>query len=291
MRSTFTSRYRRIVLAGQSVIAAMSLAFCAGCGGFLVDGGIFPLPTVHFITVTPTDYGMSYEQLEIKSSNGQPLFSWFIPAENAKGAILIDHGAFFNRSLYLSHCKLFHDLGYHVLVFDYQGFGESYVLARIDTILDDANAALAYLQQRPEPGTDKIVIFGISMGSMVALAQAAENPEGVVGVILEGTVQQRLLPDLAYLVLGILPSPESFAEIPPELDPFNNVGRVSLPKLFLQSLEDDVTPFSGAQMLFDMAVEPKSLIKLVGTHGLSIAEDPGYPDYLKVFLEAVTREE
>ena len=265
-------------------------AVSTGCGGFVTDTGIFPLPAIHFIFETPENAGMAYEQLQLKSANGQAIYGWFVPAEGAKATILIHHGALFNRSTYIPFFRIFHDHGYHVLIYDYQGFGESFVLASLETTLDDANAALAHLRGRTEPGTDKIVIFGNSMGTLPALAQAAETPAGVVGVIVEGAVQQQWLSDVGFFLLGILPSPGAIARIPPELDPVINVRRVKLPKLFMHSVEDDVTFFPGAKILFDEAIEPKTLASLTGVHGLGFEQDPAYLEHLLSFLEGVPTE-
>lgn len=266
-----------------------SLLVCTGCGGFVVEGGIFPLPTIHIISPTPAVKGLAYETVTTESANGETIYGWFIPAEGAAATILFDHGALFNRSTYVDHIELFHDLGCHILIMDYQGFGESLALARLATVLDDANAALDYLRSRPEPGTDQIVIYGISMGSLPALAQAAAGSADVVGVMVEGVVQQERLSSLGYLLLGIEPSPEAFGRIPPELDPLTHVGKITIPKLFIQSLEDAITPFTGAQDLFDMAAKPKTLAELTGFHGLSIGSDPTYAGHVRAFLEDVVQ--
>ncbi len=266
-----------------------SLLICNGCGGFIVEDGIFPLPTIHIISPTPAVKGLAYETVTTESANGETIYGWFLPAEGAAATILFDHGALFNRSSYVDHIELFHDLGCHILIMDYQGFGESLALARLDTVLDDANAALDYLRSRPEPGTDQIVIYGISMGTLPALAQAAAGSTDVVGVILEGVVQQTQLSNLGYLLLGIEPSPEAFTLIPPQLDPSSHVAKITIPKLFIQSLEDDITPFVGAQELFDLATKPKTLAELTGFHGLSIGSDPAYAGHLRVFLDEVVR--
>ncbi len=277
-------------MGGVLLLAVVTtLLVCTGCGGFLVEDGIFPLPTIHIISPTPAVKGLSYETVTTESANGEMIYGWFIPAEGAAATILFDHGALFNRSTYVDHIELFHNLGCHILIMDYQGFGESLALARLDTVLDDANAALKYLRTRAEAGTDQIVIYGISMGTLPALAQAAVGSADVVGVIVEGVVQQQRLSNLGYFLLGIEPSPEAFGRIPPELDPFAHVAKITIPKLFIQSVDDDITPFIGAQELAEMAAKPKTFAQLTGFHGLSIGSDPAYAGHLRAFLEEVVQ--
>lgn len=269
-------------------VLSLPLICLTGCGGFLLDEGFYPLPTIHLIYPTPAEVGLPYEYVEFDTQEGQRLPGWFIPAQNARAVVLFHHGAFFNRSVYLAHYQLFHNLGCNILAYEYQGFGESLTLARIETILGDADAALAYLRQRGDPGSEKVVLFGISLGTLPALAQAAAQPDGVVGVIVEGTVHQQVLSDLGFSLLGIIPSPESLTNLPPELNPDLNVTQITMPKLFIQSIEDIMTPFIGAEILFNAAPEPKTLIQSFGTHGLGVYTDPNYSAYVGEFLASVT---
>lgn len=282
----FSARYARALLWLAALTSAVA---CTGCGGFVVDGGIFPLPTIHIISPTPAVKGLPYETVTTESADGETIHGWFIPAEEPKATILFHHGALFNRSTYVDHIELFHNFGCHVLIMDYQGFGESLALAQLNTVLDDANAALDYLRSRPEPGTDQIVIYGVSMGTMPALAQGAAGAGDIKGVIVEGVVQQRRLSSVGYFLLGIQPSPEAFSRLPADLDPFSYVGKIGIPKLFIQSVTDDITPFTGAQELFEKAVEPKTLAESTGFHGLSIGSDPAYASHIEAFIEKVVQ--
>lgn len=271
----------------RCALALLALAALHGCGGFAVDDGILPLPTIHFVFPTPDMYGLAYEQVELVASNGKPIYGWFVPADNPRATVVIDHGALFNRAIEAPHIALFHELRCHVMIVDYQGFGESAALARLDTILDDANVGLEYARARSAGSTDRIVIFGISMGTLPALAQAADNAPDVVGVILEGVVQQDVLAGFGYQLLGVPPSPEAFTRIPDELIPQKNVPRINMPKLFVQSREDELTPFVGAERLNELASEPKQLVAVTGGHGLSVYTDPTYADKIRAFLDDV----
>lgn len=260
----------------------------SGCGGFVVDDGILPLPTIHLIFPTPDQYGIDYEQVELKTPSGASMFAWYVSADDARATVVINHGALFNRSSYAGHIAMFHDLGFNVMIADYRGFGESYEFASLYTVLDDANTALEYVRQRNEAGTDRIILYGISMGTMPSLAQAAAQPADVVGVIVEGVVQQELLGDFAFQILGIPPSPEAHTQIPASLDPLANAPKILMPKLFIQSIADEITPFIGAQQLFELSPEPRQLAPVTGIHGLSVYADPNYMQIVADFLDGVT---
>ena len=147
-----------------------------GCGAIAVEGGIFPLPTIHLIWPLPEQLGMTAESVVLETPNGGPIYGWFIPAASPRATVIIHHGALINRSATSDHYQLLNRHQFNVFVYDYQGFGESLVVAQLSTVLSDADAALAYVQQHDGPGSEKIIIFGQSMGTLPAIAQAARSP-------------------------------------------------------------------------------------------------------------------
>lgn len=257
-------------------------SICCGCG--TIDEGRFPPPTLNAIAPIPSWIGLPHDDVRLETSQGKPVFGWFIPAEGSEATVLIHHGAITNRSTSFTHYSLLHELGYNVMVYDYQGFGENWNSATLDSILPDANAALSYLQQRTGSGTDRIILFGISLGTLPAIAQAASSPDRVVGVILEGSFTIEVLPPWSALLAGIVPWANAIDHMPQELIPSQYVDHITIPKLFLQSREDLVTPFPGAEQLYDLAPEPKQFIEVIGQHTLAMLFDPHYAEYLKSFL-------
>jgi len=264
-----------------------ALPLLTGCGAFATDSGIYPLPTVRIVFPSPDFFGLEYDILELETPRGTVNFAWFIPAENARATVVFHHGAVINRSAMHDTYRLLNANGLNVLIHDYEGFGESFSLvARLETILEDANTALATAQARTGEGTDKIIVFGSSMGTMPAFAQAADMPDNVVAVIVEGSFNQSL-PAIAYILLGLQPDPVSFSLIPDELDPLRNAPQVQLPTLFLHSRDDRTTPISGARALFDLVPAQKQFEELVGGHIASVTADPTYEDKLMSFIDDV----
>lgn len=258
-----------------------------GCGAFAVEDGLFPLPTIHIVWPIPGQFGLAAETRILTSANGGAIYGWYIPAEDPRATVLIHHGAVTNRSVTFEHYQLLHRHHYNVFVYDYQGFGESFTLARITTVLPDADAALAHLQESNAPGDDKIILFGQSMGTLPAIAQAARSPDRVVGVVLEGSFAETL-PTWAYTLLGVAPDPVAFDRIPDELNPVANIVNVTISKRFIQSVDDRTTPIDGARSLYQMAPDPKSFIESTGSHLTSVTNDPNYEARLVEYLDAVT---
>lgn len=258
-----------------------------GCETGVVDSDVPLMPVARYVFPTPDLVGLTYENIELEASNGETIYAWFIPKENARATVLINHGAVFSRSWPLPQIVMFHDLGCHVMIADYQGFGESTGVATIGTVLGDANTSLTYVRSCGREGTDRIVLYGVSMGTMPAMAQAADALPDIVGLMIEGTVELESLTDLGYEFMGIRPSAGASSFIPAELDPLLTAPRIVTPTLFLQSAEDAITPFAGAERLFNHCPGPKRLITLVGIHGLGVFMDPGYADFVSDFLDEV----
>ncbi len=265
--------------------AALWVFACGGCE--IDDAGRFPPPAVNFLAPAPSWLGIPYEEITLRTTLGNTVHAWFMPADAAKATVLLHHGAVTNRSATYSHYVLLHDLGYNVLVYDYQGFGESYNTPNLDTILSDANAALTHLEQRDTPGADRIIIFGLSLGTLPAIVQAGTASDKVVGVILEGCFVPDSLPPLSLLLVGIVPWADVVASAPPELDPRQYISDIAVPTLFLHSRQDVVTPFDGAQQLHDMATEPKQFIEVAGQHIMAVHQDPAYADTLRTILDGL----
>ncbi len=276
----------RLAFFGAAAVALLS----NGCAVEPIEEGWFTPPAQKPILFPPSAVGLAYEPIEFEAPTGDTIYGWLIPADDAPVTVLINHGALFNRSALFSYYLALHDLGYNVMVYDYQGFGEGPGSASLGTLLPDADAALAHLQSRSEPGADRIVLFGVSLGTLPTLAQAARTPDGVVGVILHGAFVPESIPPWSFPLVGVIPLPEVIERVAAEhakLDPYRCIEQITLPKLIIQSPQDLVTPFVGAEQLYELAPEPKQLVEGFGGHILPPILDPQYAEHLRVFLDGV----
>jgi uncharacterized protein len=234
--------------------------------------------------LSPGLLGVDYEELVLTNRQGQSVHAWFMPVENPAGTVLIHHGAVTNRSAAFGNYLFIRRFGYNVMVYDYQGFGENPNPAALKTVMADADAALAWLQGSKRPGTDRIVLYGVSLGTLPTIAQAARQPEKVVGIILEGSFTADSLPSWAYLLMGILPWAVDVEAAYPELDSKTNITHVTVPILFIQSRDDTITPFAGAEQLYGLAHEPKQFVEVYGEHTTSWISDLRYAKILRDYL-------
>src|SRR5262249_50319738 len=86
----------------------------------------------------------------------------------------------------LPHAAYLHEAGYHVLLFDFRGRGQSgggaVTLGAREPL--DVRGAVAYLQARPDVDADHIAVQGVSLGAAAGILAAAADPR-IAAVVAE----------------------------------------------------------------------------------------------------------
>ncbi|MCK5138754.1 MAG: alpha/beta hydrolase, partial [Thermodesulfovibrionia bacterium] len=126
----------------------------------------FPLRKIE---ATPKDIRLDYEDLSIMTKDGIQLAGWFIPAKRPRATLLFCHGNGGNISHRMEKIKLLNALNVDILIFDYRGYGMSKGRPSEHGLYLDAEAAYAYLITSKEVLPEKIIVFGESLGSAVAV--------------------------------------------------------------------------------------------------------------------------
>ena len=148
----------------------------------------FPMPRVER---TPADLGIPFEDVYFETNDGYRLNGWFIPAPaggvvgdrgNAEVTLLWFHGNAGNTGHRVDDLALFHHLlGVKVFIFDYRGYGNSQGKPSERGVYRDSRAALAYLMDRSDVDSNRIVYYGRSLGAAVAVELALNHrPQGMV---------------------------------------------------------------------------------------------------------------
>ena len=149
---------------------------------------VYPVSESYVIThtgrafVPPPNLGTAYEDVAFTTNDGLRLEGWYVPSRN--GAAII---SFPGRKGPQKPARLLARHGYGVLLFDRRGEGESQgdpnLLGWQGT--RDLEAAVAYLEARPDVEGDRIGGVGLSVGGEMMLQEAAET-EGLKAVVSEG---------------------------------------------------------------------------------------------------------
>jgi fermentation-respiration switch protein FrsA (DUF1100 family) len=211
--------------------------------------------------------------------------AWLVPAAGQSDQwLLVCHGNLGNIGYGArpeSYASM-RDLGINLLAFDYRGFGESSGTPDERGFYDDATASYRYLTDTLRVPPRRIVIFGHSLGSGVAIELASRMP--AAGLIVEGaytSVVDRGLELYPYFPISYL-STQRF----PSLERINHV---SMPTLFLHSPEDRVIPYAHGRRLFDAARAPKRFVNVPGGHDDAFRVDrTTYFDAVAKFLREIS---
>jgi fermentation-respiration switch protein FrsA (DUF1100 family) len=175
----------------------------------------------------------------------------------AKVTVLLAHGNAGNLSHRLDRTIFLQSrLGADVLLFDYRGYGRSEGRPDEEGTYRDARAAHRWLTEVRGVTPDRLVLFGESLGSAVALELALARP--CRALVLESPFTS--VPDMAAVVLPFLP--RSFVRT--QYDNLGKIGRLRVPLLVLHGDGDEVVPFAQGRRLFEAAPEPKRFFSIPG---------------------------
>jgi fermentation-respiration switch protein FrsA (DUF1100 family) len=161
----------------------------------LLAGGLYLLqPSMVFlpspdIEETPSNWGLAYEDLWLRTGDGVRLHAWYLARPGARQVLLFFHGNAGNISHRRASLEIFHWLGLDVLILDYRGYGRSAGRPTEAGLYLDAAAAWDYLVKTRGVAPSDIVVFGRSLGGAVAARLAADARPGAL--ILESTFSPR----------------------------------------------------------------------------------------------------
>lgn len=233
----------------------------------------------------PTSLDLPTQRVEIPTEDGVALVSWVIPSHPDSSGLwlLICHGNAGNLSEFDRpfHYAGLRRLGLNLLVFDYRGYGESGGAPSEGGLYRDAQAAYRYLREKQGVTSDRIIVFGHSLGSAVAVDLASRVP--VAGVILDGALTsvvdrgQELYP---YIPVRWIAGSR--------FNSMEKIAQVRVPKLFLHAAGDDVIPIAHGRRLYQAASPPKTFVELQGGHGDAFDLDStNYFGSIAKFLQAL----
>ena len=209
------------------------------------------------LDLAPESLRLAYKDVYFSTEDGKRLHGWFFPLEQASPTLLFCHGNAGNISHRLDNVDRLLKEGLQVFIFDYRGYGRSEGRPSEQGIYKDGLAAYEYLVEKEGFAPHDIVLFGRSLGAAVAIEVASKRE--VRSVILESAFTSTK--DMAKsIALFALFSPF----LPAHYNNLEKIGRVTVPKLIIHGVEDDLVPFHMAKTLYEKADPPKDYLPLEG---------------------------
>ena len=205
-------------------------------------------------------------------------------ALNNEVTILYFEGKDENMNRYWVRVEYLWEMGFNVLIFDYQGYGMSEGAPSGEALFADGRAALAHLRSRPDIDTAKIVYYGFSLGTFVATYVAAEQVHPPALIIESAPASATaLLRDS-----GLLDMTGSYV-VEADFDNEARIAEVGSPLLMMHGRADDFISFERhALLIWDAAVEPKENL-WVGGAGHDDIPDVLGATYNEVVIDFIRR--
>ena len=238
---------------------------------------LFPLALSYVFThsaravVPAAKLGVAHENVTFTTSDGLTLRGWYVPAKN-RAAVIAAPGRVGSQK----QARMLIRHGYGVLLFDRRGEGDSDGDPNaFGWAADkDMNAALAYLQQRPDVDRNRIGGIGLSVGGETLLQTAAES-DGLKAVVADGAGSRSLREDLARTggnkwgeiptSLVITAGTMLFANQVPPPNLKSLVGRISpRPVFFIYGEHDQDNVRELTPGYYANAGEPKAIWEVAG---------------------------
>lgn len=232
---------------------------------------------------TPEKYGYKYEDVKFKSADGTELHGWFLPAHNgvkkAKGTIVFSHGNAGSIAHHLGFVDWLVVANYNVLMYDYRAFGLSKGQLSRKGLIEDVQAAFAYIKTRKDVDSDKIVSFSHSLGGAKSIVALAMKPvKGLRAVISDSTfASYKEMAKQKAGQIGANLTTDDFSTI-------NYVDQIApVPLLIVHGTLDTMVPLSQGEKLFEKAKQPKTFFKIErGSHTDALGRNDG--EYRKKML-------
>ena len=242
------------------------------------------------LALWPDQYKLPYENIYFPTQDGIVIKGWFIPNTQSAKTIILMHGWGMNRGDVFKNTYFLHDLGYNLMYFDFRALGESGGNTSSIGYLEvkDLQAAIAFLKATRPFAAEKIGLYGLSMGGMVAICEAAQNPE-IACVVAEASYYsfRRVVSRWAWVHNKVPYFPlmpmilhyirRNLAVNPEQFSPKHNIAKIaSRPVFIIHGRYDNLVPAAQAKMLFKRAGEPKEIWLVPGAKHNQCAEVGGF---------------
>jgi fermentation-respiration switch protein FrsA (DUF1100 family) len=235
---------------GLSVAAVLTAL--AGCHPLTLDPFFYdplPAPAGGYQLSTAVIPAAAVETLTVATPDGQTLNGVFIHASGRRAdiTVLYFHGQSNNLGTSWPRLEYLYPLGYNLALVDPRGYGLSTGTPSEAGLQIDERATLAALVARPDVAATKIVIYGRSLGSGLAIDLASTNPPAV------------LITESAFASIASFVGDATYVDLPKSFvassswDNLAKVPNIPSPYLLFHGTADDY-------------VDPKYSQELAGAH-------------------------
>jgi hypothetical protein len=206
----------------------------------------------------PGEIGLTdVEPVTFRTADGLRLGGWFIgaPGRSPRVTVLVLNGNAGNRAHRGPLAAALRRHGLQVLLVDYRGYGGNPGSPTENGLALDGRAAREYLAGRADVDQSRIVYFGESLGTAVAVELAVEHPPAALVLRSPFTsmadVGRHHYPFLPVRLL----LRDRFAAI-------EHIQRIRVPLLVIAGGRDRIVPVEQSRRIYDAAAGSRTLLVL-----------------------------
>lgn len=228
------------------------------------------------------------EDVWFTSADGTRLHGWFVRTTQtpAHATVLHCHGNGGNLSNVHWFAEVLAERGFDTLIWDYRGYGRSGGKITDEWgLYADGTAAYEWLTRERGVKPERLILYGQSLGSTVAIDLAARKPAAAL-------VIESALSSASAMASSSLPwLPHWLHRIGKNrFESARKLATINLPVFIAHGTDDEVVPLAQSQANFAAAHEPKEYFVVEGgTHNLFGQHHAKLLERMTAFLEKHTR--
>jgi uncharacterized protein len=224
---------------------------------------------------TPAVAGLPQaEEVELATSDGERVIAWHVAPRSERPVVLYFHG---NGGALAWRADRFRRIvadGTGLIALSYRGYGGSSGRPSEAGLLQDAEATYAFATARYP--AERLVLYGESLGTGVAVALAAEHKIGKV--ILEAPFTSAV--DVGAAAYPFLPVRLLMHD---RFRSDQRIGKVTAPVLVIHGARDNVVPIAYGERLYALITAPKKFVRFPEGHHSDL-DSHGAPAAVRDFL-------
>ena len=248
---------KKIGLKLKCLLKMLAIAYVLICiAMFALQRQLIYVPAVH--VNSPESYGLNdFADITLKDMDGTHIQVWYHGARTNYPTVIYFHGNGGNLSHRAKFFSLLSEAGFGVLGLDYRGYGNSEGSPSEEGFYQDARTTINYAIKTLSLPPERIIIYGESIGTGVAVQIATEYKIGAL--VLQSpftSMKAAATYHYSWLPVNIL--------LKDRFDSLSKITNIHVPLLFFHGNKDIIVPIEQGKELFARANEPKQAFYFPG---------------------------